>query len=112
MEFNQNIAVLGVGTMGSAFARRLLGAGMPVSVWDVSPAAAARLADFGARVAATPEEAVHGAGIALTMVPTIDSIQETMPRALTALPPGAIWLQMSTIGVDGIEADAPIPHEN
>jgi 3-hydroxyisobutyrate dehydrogenase len=89
--------------MGSAFARRLLGAGMRVSVWDVSGAGAARLAGAGARAAATPEEAVREAGVVLTMVPTIASIEETMPRALPALPHGAIWLQMSTIGADGTE---------
>ncbi len=103
MQSTQNIAVLGVGTMGSAFAQRLLGAGMRVSVWDVSPPAAARLATFGAQVAATPEEAVREAGVVLTMVPTIASIEETMPRALAVVPRGAIWLQMSTIGVDGTE---------
>ena len=103
MPSNQNIAVLGVGTMGSAFARRLLGAGMRVSVWDVSRDTAARLATAGAQVAATPEEAVRDAGVVLTMVPTIASIEETMPRALAAMPPGATWLQMSTIGVDGTD---------
>lgn len=102
-EVTQNVAVLGTGTMGSAFTRRLLGAGMHVTVWDVSPAAAARLANAGARLAATPEEAVHDAGVVLTMVPTIASIEETMPRALAAMPPGATWLQMSTIGVEGTE---------
>jgi 3-hydroxyisobutyrate dehydrogenase len=89
--------------MGSAFARRLLGARMRVTVWDISPAAAARLAGAGAGVAATPEEAVRDAGVVLTMVPTIASIEETMPRALAAMPRGATWLQMSTIGVDGTE---------
>jgi 3-hydroxyisobutyrate dehydrogenase len=103
MQPTHNIAVLGVGTMGSAFARRLLGAGMRVSVWDVSSTAAARLAPAGAQVAATPEDAVRDADVVLTMVPTIASIEETMPRALSALPPGATWLQMSTIGVDGTE---------
>ena len=102
-EITQNVAVLGAGTMGSAFARRLLGARMNVSVWDPFPAAGARLAGAGARVAATPEEAVRDAGVTLTMVPTIASIEETMPRALAAMPRGAIWLQMSTIGVDGTE---------
>jgi 3-hydroxyisobutyrate dehydrogenase len=103
MQSTPNIAVLGVGTMGSAFARRLLGARMRVSVWDVSHAAAVQLAAAGARVAATPEEAVRDAGVVLTMVPTIASIEETMPRVLAAVPPGAMWLQMSTLGVDGTE---------
>jgi len=99
----QNIAVIGVGTMGSAFARRLLAARMQVSVWDPIPAVAARLAEAGATVAATPEEAVRDAGVVLTMVPTIAAIEETMPRAIVALPPGATWLQMSTIGIEGTE---------
>jgi 3-hydroxyisobutyrate dehydrogenase len=89
--------------MGSAFARRLLGAGMRVTVWDPSGVGAARLADAGARVAATPEEAVRDAGVVLTSVPTIASIEETMPRALGAMSRFAIWLQMSTIGADGTE---------
>ncbi len=100
---SQTIAVLGVGTMGSAFARRLLAAGMRVRVWDVSRAAAAPLASAGAQAAATPEEAVRDAGVVLTMVPTIEAIEETMPRVLAAMPQAATWLQMSTIGVDGTE---------
>jgi 3-hydroxyisobutyrate dehydrogenase len=99
----ETIAVLGTGTMGSAFARRLLGAGFRVRAWDVSYAAAARLANAGAVVARTPDEAVGDAAVVLTMVPTIASLEETMPRALPAMRPGAIWLQMSTIGVDGTE---------
>src|SRR5579871_1639014 len=88
VESNQNVAVLGVGTMGSAFARRLLGARMRVTVWDRTPAVSARLSEAGAVVV-------------ITMVPTIDAIEETMTRALAALPRGAIWLQTSTIGVEG-----------
>jgi 3-hydroxyisobutyrate dehydrogenase len=102
-EATQNIAIIGVGTMGSAFARRLLAAGTRVSVWDRTPAVAARLAEAGAGVAATPEEAVRDAGVVITMVPTIAAIEETMPTALAALPRDAIWLQMSTIGVDGTD---------
>jgi 3-hydroxyisobutyrate dehydrogenase len=76
---------------------------MPVSVWDRTPAVARRLAEAGAVVGATPEEAVRAAGVVITMVPTIAAIEDTMPRALAALPQNAIWLQMSTIGADGTE---------
>lgn len=95
------IAVLGTGAMGSAIARRLLGAGMRVRAWDVSYPAAARLAEAGAEVAGTPEDAVRDADVVLTMVPTIASLEETMPRALPAMRARSIWLQMSTIGVEG-----------
>jgi 3-hydroxyisobutyrate dehydrogenase len=97
------IAVLGTGTMGSAFARRLLGAGLRVHVWDPTHAVAMKLADAGAEVGTTPEDAVRRADAVLTMVPTIASIEETMPRTLAAMRPGATWLQMSTIGVEGTE---------
>jgi len=91
--------------MGTAFVRRLLGAGMQVRVWDRSPAAIERLGDDRSRVqvASSPEDAVRGADVVLTMVPTIASLEETMPRALAAMRSGAIWLQMSTIGVEGTE---------
>lgn len=112
MTFAQNIAILGVGTMGSAFARRLLGAGMRLSVWDPSGAGAARLGDVGARFAATPEEAVGDAGVVITMVPTIAAIEATMPRALAAMPRGATWLQMSTIGVEGTERAMALAREH
>jgi 3-hydroxyisobutyrate dehydrogenase len=85
---------------------------MRVSVWDVSRTAAARLADAGARVAGTPEEAVLDAGVVLTMVPTITSIEETMPRALAAMPRSATWLQMSTIGVEGTERAIALAKEH
>ncbi len=111
MELTDKVAVLGAGTMGSAFARRLLGAGMQVSVWDVFPAAAARFADTNARVAKTPEEAVGDAGIVLTMVPTIAAIEETMPRALSAMQRGATWLQMSTLGLEGTERAIALAQE-
>jgi 3-hydroxyisobutyrate dehydrogenase len=76
---------------------------MRVTVWDRTPAVGARLSEAGAVVAASPEEAVRDAGVVITMVPTVAAIEETMPRALAALPHGAIWLQMSTIGADGTE---------
>jgi 3-hydroxyisobutyrate dehydrogenase len=107
----ETIAIIGAGTMGSAFARRLLAARMRVSVWDRTPAVAARLAEAGATVAETPAEAVRDAGVVLTMVPTIDAIEETMPNVLAALPPAAIWLQMSTIGVEGTERAMALARE-
>src|SRR5579862_8805509 len=112
MTMTQAITVLGVGTMGSAFARRLLGAGMRVNVWDPSPAAAARLGDAGAEVAATSEDAVRDAYVVLTMVPTITSIEETMPPVLAAMQQGATWLQMSTIGVEGTERAMALAKEH
>jgi len=51
------VAVLGTGIMGSAMTRNLLSAGLPVTVWDRSPAATAPLSEAGALAAASPADA-------------------------------------------------------
>src|SRR4029450_12627284 len=61
-------ALLGLGLMGSGMARRLLGAGFPLSVYNRNPQRAAPLADEGARVAASPREAAARADVVLSMV--------------------------------------------
>lgn len=55
-----NIAVLGLGSMGSALARCLLEAGHNVSVWNRTAGKSDDLADRGATVCASPGEAVAG----------------------------------------------------
>lgn len=55
-----NIGFIGLGNMGSAIAGRLLEAGHKLRVWNRSPQPARRLAERGAQVAATAEEAFRG----------------------------------------------------
>lgn len=55
------IAVLGTGRMGSALASALLSAGWPVIVWNRTSARSAPLVERGARLAASPREAVVAA---------------------------------------------------
>ncbi len=55
-----NIGFIGLGNMGSAIAGRLLAAGHALRVWNRSPEPARRLAERGAQIAATPEEAFRG----------------------------------------------------
>jgi 3-hydroxyisobutyrate dehydrogenase-like beta-hydroxyacid dehydrogenase len=59
-EVNMNIGFIGLGNMGSAIAARLLEAGHALRVWNRSPEPAQRLAERGARIAATAEEAFRG----------------------------------------------------
>src|SRR6266540_4042181 len=56
--------------------------------------------------AASPAEAVSGAGIVLTMLADGEAIEATMAGpsgALAALGDGAVWVQSSTVGVDDTE---------
>jgi 3-hydroxyisobutyrate dehydrogenase-like beta-hydroxyacid dehydrogenase len=55
-----NVGFIGLGNMGSAIAGRLLEAGHALRVWNRSPEPARRLAERGAQVAATAEEAFRG----------------------------------------------------
>lgn len=95
------IAVLGAGTMGAPMARNLAAAGLTVRVWNRSRDRAEPLAGDGITVADSPGAAADGADVLLTMLFDAESVLAVAPEALAALPPHAIWLQMSTIGVEG-----------
>jgi 3-hydroxyisobutyrate dehydrogenase len=61
-------------------------------------------------VAASAADAAAGAGIVVTMVPDADAVMSiaTDEGMLDALPPNAIWVQMSTIGVAGVDRVAEL----
>jgi 3-hydroxyisobutyrate dehydrogenase len=96
------IAVLGTGIMGAAMARNWLRAGEAVRVWNRSRDKAQPLAADGATVAGEPGEAVDGADAVVTMLFDADAVADVMSRAAGQLAPGTLWLQMSTVGVDGV----------
>jgi 3-hydroxyisobutyrate dehydrogenase len=99
------VAVLGIGAMGHGMATSALRAGIPTIVWNRRPAATRDLAGLGADVAETAADAARRAPIVVTMVTDTDAVMSIArdQGMLTALAPGAIWVQMSTIGVAGIE---------
>ena len=102
-EAPDTVAVLGTGIMGSAMARNLITAGLRTTVWDRSASATAPLADGGARVAASPLEAVADSRVVVTMLPTADAVESVMftGGVAEALADSAVWVQMGTIGVAG-----------
>jgi 3-hydroxyisobutyrate dehydrogenase len=102
---HEPVAVLGLGAMGHGMAASALRAGIPVIVWDRRVEAAGDLAELGAQVARTPADAARRAAIVVTMVTDADAVISIArdQGMLDALAPGAIWAQMSTIGVAGID---------
>src|ERR1700687_3689001 len=108
MTRSQPIAVLGTGTMGHGMATNVLRAGIPTMVWNRAPEATRDLAELGAEVADTVADAARRAAIVITMVTNADAVTSIArdQGMLAALQPGAIWVQMSTIGVAGIESIA------
>jgi 3-hydroxyisobutyrate dehydrogenase len=109
MSSRDTIAVLGTGIMGAPMARNLLAAGFPVRAWNRTPERAAPLAEAGAVVAASPREAAAGAAIVLTMLTDADAVVETAAHALGG---AEIWVQMSTVGVEGAERCAGLATEH
>jgi 3-hydroxyisobutyrate dehydrogenase len=96
-----SVAVLGTGIMGSGMALNLVRAGLRTTVWDRSPVTTARLADAGARAAASAPDAVADADVVITMLPTADVVRSVVldGGVLDAFRPGACWAQMGTIGI-------------
>jgi 3-hydroxyisobutyrate dehydrogenase len=102
---HERVAVLGIGTMGHGMAISALRAGIPTIVWNREPDATRDLAELGAEVAESAADAARRAAIVVTMVTDADAVLSIAgdQGMLAALRPGAIWVQMSTIGVAGSE---------
>jgi 3-hydroxyisobutyrate dehydrogenase len=103
-------AFLGIGAMGHGMATSALRADIPTIVWNREPKATRDLAKLGADVAETAADAARRADIVVTMVTDAHAVISIAREQgmLAALAPGSIWVQMSTIGVDGIEQVAAV----
>ena len=64
------VALLGTGLMGLPMAANIARAGIALTVWNRTRAKAEPLAAHGARIAATPADAVRGANIVISMLDT------------------------------------------
>jgi len=101
------VAVLGTGIMGAPMARRMSEAGLSVSAWNRTREKAEALSACGVRVADSPAAAAQGARLVVTMLSDADAVLSAIERAGGAQGEPddrpATWLQMSTVGVRGIE---------
>ncbi len=99
------IALLGTGIMGAAMGRNWLRAGFGVRAYNRTRQRAEPLEAEGARLAATPVDAVRDADVVVTMLADGDAVEQLMGQegALASMRTGALWLQMSTVGVDATE---------
>lgn len=97
------IAFLGTGTMGMPIARHLMSAGFDLRAWNRSTERARPLAEEGAAVLETPRQAAEGADIVITMLSDADAVAQASEQALGGVGEGAIWVQMSTIGIAGVQ---------
>jgi len=95
------VAVVGIGRMGSAMARCLARAGLPLVVHNrTRDRAEALAAELGARVAATPAEAASGADVVLTMLAddaAVRSVYEGADGLLAGAGRGTVLADLSTV---------------
>jgi 3-hydroxyisobutyrate dehydrogenase-like beta-hydroxyacid dehydrogenase len=105
------VAVLGIGRMGGAMAGRLAASGFDVILYNRTPGPAHALAaSIGARVAATPAEAVAGSAVAISMVSddvAVHDLYEGPSGVLAGLDAGTVAIDMSTVlpgTIQGLEA--------
>ncbi len=79
------VTVLGLGVMGTALASALLERGHPTTVWNRSPGRAAPLVERGARLAATPAEAIAASPLVIACVLDYDALRGVLEPATDTL---------------------------
>jgi len=104
------VALLGTGTMGAGMARRIATTGDDLRVWNRTRERAEPLADV-ATVCDEVGEAVAGADVVVTMLFDADAVEETVRRGAGHYRDDAVWLQCSTVGVDGSARLARVAEE-
>jgi 3-hydroxyisobutyrate dehydrogenase len=105
IDMRVKISIMGLGIMGAAMARSAARGGFDTTAWDRSPDRASSLASDSIHIAQCAGDAVQDADIVVTMVSNADAVLSIMKEreVLPAMKPGAVWIQMSTIGVEGTE---------
>ncbi len=100
------VGVVGLGRMGSRVARRLLGAGHDVVVWNRSPERMAPLVEHGAQPAATPADAAARAAVLITFLSdsaALRSVTEGRGGIAAGTDASSTVIEMSTVGPAGID---------
>lgn len=107
-----SVAFLGAGgLMGQPMARNLAGAGFEVRAWNRSRDKMEPLADEGVTLCDDQREAVEGADAVVTMLADADVILETLDDTLSHAAEDAVWVQTSTVGIDGTQRLADLAGE-
>jgi 3-hydroxyisobutyrate dehydrogenase len=98
----QQVAFLGLGTMGSAMARNINKAGFPLTVYNRTPAKAEALSISGIDRSQTAREAVRRADVIISMVADDSASQQIWlgeDGALAGARPEAVLIECSTLSI-------------
>lgn len=97
------IAYVGVGLMGLPMVRRLASLNYTLRVFDIVPAQIASACQAGATGTTSPADAVSGADLVLTNLPTPEAVEAAVfgvDGVATALAPPQLLIDFSTIKVE------------
>ena len=109
MSSHDSVAVLGTGIMGAPMARNLARGRLPGARLEPHAGEGGAAARGRRRASAgTPAEAAAGAGVVLTMLTDADAVLDT---AAAALGGQDVWVQASTVGIEGTERCAALAAE-
>lgn len=93
---------VGLGNLGGHLAASLIRAGHEVVVHDRDLALAERHRAMGAKVAASPAEVAAQVDHVFTCLPSPAVSEAVLAQLLTAMKPGATWIENSTLGREDI----------
>lgn len=91
-----DVAVVGLGNMGSALARALIAAGHEVIVWNRSADKSAPLVALGAIHAPTPDDAVVGAPVVVTCLSDYAALEELLAGVPSRALAGRTFVQLTS----------------
>ncbi len=97
------LAYIGVGLMGGPMVKRLRSLGYPVAAYDIAPVPLELARSVGARVAASPADAVAGADLVVLNLPTPYAVEAAVfgeGGVATAMRPPQLLVDFSTIAVE------------
>ena len=100
-QISPRVGFLGLGTMGRPMATNLLKAGIPLTVWNRTPAKVQPLLEDGAKAGKGPAHVAAEVDVVITMVSQPADVEEVVLRAdgvLDGLKPGSVLIDMSTVG--------------
>jgi len=99
----KTVAVIGLGIMGGAIARNLVRAGFSVGGFDIDPERRTALASDGITARSSAAEAVRGADLLLTSLPSVAAMDETVESIAENPQPGQILAELSTLPIEAKE---------
>src|SRR5262245_27694930 len=94
------VGLIGLGLMGGGLGRNLLRRGYPLTVYDIDPAAVARLVEVGAVAVESPRAVAARSRFVITVLPDGPQVEAavTGPSGILAgVAPGTIVVDCSTI---------------